>query len=69
MSTGKELIRCETKDNTQSFYQLVLAVFLFGSPWLFAYAHGTLRIDTWICAGIVVALSAVALIAFRELEE
>jgi hypothetical protein len=50
-------------------YQLVLAVFLFASPWLFAYANGPLRIDTWICAGIVVALSAVTLIAFREWEE
>jgi hypothetical protein len=50
-------------------YQLALAVFLFVSPWLFAFAHGTLRIDTWICAGIVVALSAATLIAFREWEE
>ena len=50
-------------------YQLALAVFLFVSPWLFAFAHGTLRIDTWICAGIVVIVSAVALIAFREWEE
>lgn len=28
-------------------YQLVLAAFLFVSPWLFAFAHGTLRVDTW----------------------
>ena len=50
-------------------YQLALAVFLFVSPWLFAFAHGTLRIDTWISAAIVVGVSAVALIAFREWEE
>jgi hypothetical protein len=50
-------------------YQLVLAVFLFVSPWLFAFAHGTLRVDTWVNAGIVVAISAVALLAFREWEE
>ena len=50
-------------------YQLLLAAFLFVSPWLFAFAHGTLRIDTWICAGIVAAVSAVALVAFREWEE
>jgi SPW repeat len=50
-------------------YQLVLAVFLFASPWLFAFAQGTLRVDTWVNAGIVVAISAVALLAFREWEE
>jgi hypothetical protein len=50
-------------------YQLALAVFLFVSPWLFAFAHGTLRINTWISAAVVVDVSAVALIAFREWEE
>ena len=50
-------------------YQLILAVFLFVSPWLFAFAHATLRIDTWVSAGIVAAMSAVALIVFREWEE
>ena len=44
-------------------------LFLFVSPWLFAFAHGTLRIDTWISAAVVVGVSAVALIAFREWEE
>jgi SPW repeat len=50
-------------------YQLVLAVFLFVSPWLFAFAHGTLRIDTWVSAVLVAAISAMALIVFREWEE
>lgn len=50
-------------------YQLALAVFLFVSPWLFAFAHGTLRIDTWVSAALVAAISAMALIIFREWEE
>jgi hypothetical protein len=50
-------------------YQLVLAVFLFVSPWLFAFAHGTLRIDTWVCAVVVAVISFVALVAFRDWEE
>jgi len=50
-------------------YQLVLAAFLFISPWMFAFAHGTLRIDTWVSAGIVGVVSVAALIAFREWEE
>lgn len=50
-------------------YQLVLGIFLFVSPWLFAFAHGTLRIDTWACAALVAAISFVALVAFRDWEE
>jgi SPW repeat len=50
-------------------YQLVLAAFLFVSPWLFAFAHGTLRLDTWVSAALVAAISVVALVAFREWEE
>src|SRR5262245_27743191 len=50
-------------------YQLVLGVFLFVSPWLFAFAHGTLRIDTWLCAAVVTVISFVALVAFRDWEE
>jgi len=62
-------MRNESQYAVLKIYQLVLAVFLFASPWLFAFAHGTLRVDTWICSGIVAAISAVALIAFREWEE
>jgi hypothetical protein len=50
-------------------YQLVLAIFLFMSPWLFAFAHGTLRVDTWVSAALVAVISFVALVAFREWEE
>ena len=50
-------------------YQLVLAIFLFVSPWLFAFAHGTLCIDTWVSAAIVALVSLLALIAFRDWEE
>jgi hypothetical protein len=50
-------------------YQLVLAMFLFVSPWLFAFAHGTLRIDTWVSAALVAAVSSVAIVAFRDWKE
>lgn len=50
-------------------YQLVLAIFLFVSPWLFAFAHGSLRVGTWITAALVAIVSFGALIAFREWEE
>ena len=47
----------------------MLAIFLFVSPWLFACAHGTLRVDTWVSAALVAVVSFVTLIAFREWEE
>lgn len=50
-------------------YQLVLALFLFVSPWLFAFAHGALRVDTLVGAAIAAVISCVALFAFREWEE
>ena len=62
-------MRNQRQHTILEIYQFLLAAFLFVSPWLFAFAHGTLRIDTWICAGIVAAVSAVALVAFREWEE
>jgi SPW repeat len=62
-------MRSLRKNAILEVYQLVLAVFLFVSPWLFAFAHGTLRVDTWVSAALVTVISFVALIAFREWEE
>jgi SPW repeat len=50
-------------------YQLVLAMFLFVSPWLLAFAHGALRIDTWVSAALVAVVSSVAIVAFRNWKE
>ena len=47
-------------------YQLVLAIFLFVSPWAFAFAGGTIGIDAWVSAVLLAAFSLAALIAFRE---
>lgn len=50
-------------------YTLLLAVFLFASPWLFAYGNGTARIDLWT-GGVLVAITSVAaIVAFSEWEE
>lgn len=50
-------------------YQLLLAIFLFASPWLFAFAHGTAGTDDWISAGLVALISFAAIVVFREWEE
>jgi hypothetical protein len=50
-------------------YNLALGAFLFMAPWLFSYAYATARADDWVSSAIVVASSAVALLAFSEWEE
>lgn len=50
-------------------YQLVLAIFLFVSPWLFVFANGSLRFDTLASATLVAVISLAALVAFQEWEE
>jgi len=50
-------------------YQLVLAIFLFISPWAFAFADGTIGIDAWVSAVLLAACSLPTLIAFREWED
>jgi len=66
---SKQVMHGQKKTAILEVYQLVLAVFLFVSPWLFAFAHGSLRIDTWVSAALVAIISFVALIAFRDWEE
>jgi hypothetical protein len=56
-------------DPTLDVYSLLVAVFLFVSPWLFAYANGTVRLDFWITSGLIAAISAVAILAFSEWED
>jgi len=50
-------------------YQLLLAVLLFASPWLFAFAHRSVIADAWISAVPVAVISCAALLIFREWEE
>ncbi len=48
------------------FYELVLALVLFASPWLFAFADGVARADDWLSALAVAMSSLAALIIFRD---
>jgi hypothetical protein len=49
-------------------YQLLLAIFLFGSPWLFALVRGP-DIDDWLSAIIVAAVSFAAFVSSGEWQE
>jgi SPW repeat len=50
-------------------YNLVLAVFLFVSPWLFAYANSAARLDLWASSALIAIVSAAAIAAYAEWEE
>jgi hypothetical protein len=66
---GYQVMRNPRQNAILEVYQLVLAVFLFVSPWLFAFVHGTLRVDTWVSTALVAVMSFGALIAFRDWKE
>lgn len=50
-------------------YNLLLALFLVLSPWLFAHANGTAAVDLRACGGAVALLSLAAIVAFANWEE
>jgi|HubBroStandDraft_6_1064221.scaffolds.fasta_scaffold1493424_2 hypothetical protein len=50
-------------------YNLVLGAFLFVSPWLFAFAHGTASLDARAGGAAIAAASIAALLMFAEWEE
>jgi hypothetical protein len=62
-------MRKSRHDAILEIYQLLLAIFLFTSPWAFAFASGTIGIDAWVSAVLLGAISFAALIAFREWED
>jgi len=50
-------------------YSLLIAVFLFASPWLFAYANKAAQIDLWASSVLVGLASAVAVATLSNWEE
>ena len=50
-------------------YNFCLGAFLVISPWLYTITHETARLDTWFSGLLVAAVSAAAILAFREWEE
>ena len=50
-------------------YNLLLAMVLFASPWLFARATGTAAIDLEVSGALIAVLSLAAMVAFAKWEE
>ena len=50
-------------------YNILLAAFLFTTPWLFAYANEVVRWDMWIVGAAIMAVALLAIFAYAAWEE
>jgi SPW repeat len=50
-------------------YTGAFGLFLFVSPWLFAYVSEKARVDIWTSGAAIVAISIAAIVAFSDWEE
>jgi hypothetical protein len=50
-------------------YNLVLGLFLFLSPWLFAFSYEPARLESWASGFLLAAVAIAAIMAFSEWEE
>jgi hypothetical protein len=57
------------RESALDVYTGSFGLFLFVSPWLFAYASEAARIDLWASGAAVVAISIAAIVAFSDWEE
>ncbi|HEY2211587.1 MAG TPA: SPW repeat protein [Bradyrhizobium sp.] len=57
------------RESALDVYTGTFGLFLFVSPWLFAYANEAARIDVWASGAAVVAISIAAIVAFSDWEE
>ena len=57
------------RESVLDLYNLMLAVFIFVTPWLFAYANEDARIDLWASGAVIAVSSLAALFVFSYWEE
>jgi hypothetical protein len=57
------------KESALDLYNLLLAMFLLISPWLFARANGTAAMDLRLSGAAIAILSLAAMLAFASWEE
>ena len=57
------------RESALDIYNLILALFLFVTPWLFAYADEGARIDLWASGALIAAVSLATFVAFSNWEE
>ena len=57
------------RQSALDFYTAAFGLFLFVSPWLFAYADKNARLDLWATGAAIAAISIAAIVAFSNWEE
>ena len=57
------------KESVLDIYNLLLALFLFATPWLFAYGNADAKIDLWASSAAVAVVSIATFVAFSIWEE
>jgi hypothetical protein len=50
-------------------YNILLAAFLFITPWLFGYPREATRLDMWISGAAIAAVACLAIIAYATWQE
>ena len=50
-------------------YNLAFGLFLFVSPWLFAFAHGVAGLDAWLSSAVILIIFVLGFLRFAEWEE
>ena len=56
-------------ESVLDLYNVVVAIVLFASPWMFKLTNGTARMDFWIISAAVIAISLAAVFAYANWEE
>lgn len=57
------------RESALDMYNLMLALFLSVTPWMFAYASEAARIDAWASGALIAAVSMATFIVFSNWEE
>ena len=57
------------RESVLDLYSLMVGLFLFASPWMFAFVNESARIDIWASSALIAATSIIAIVMFSDWEE
>jgi len=57
------------RESVLDLYSLMVGLFLFASPWMFAFVNENARIDIWASSALIAATSIIAIVMFSDWEE